>query len=388
LDDLSLVGVHDDGEHLLVAGPSGQRFRLRVDDALRAAVRRDRARLSQLQLESEGRLRPKEIQARIRAGETAREVAASAGLPIEHVQRYEGPVLAERQYIAEQAQQVRVQRGGVGGTLGDVVTERLTESEIDAEHVSWDAWRGEDGTWTVALGFDHGPQARQAHWTFNTTIRHVAPQDDDARWLSEEEPTEPASTPGQRRLASVRERVFDVEASGGISEEEAAAVELLDTLRERRGRRNRPLTEEEEIAGVADPVREAIDTLLGRSDPMHDPPASHPARSRSDRREPSREGRSREKRGNRDARATRESGGTRAERENDVVILPADPDRLDLDEAEGHDEAPVPAAAGRRNPANATAATPAGTPGAGGNRKPRRASVPSWDDIVFGQRRD
>jgi hypothetical protein len=82
MDDLSLVGVHDDGDHLLVAGPNGQRFRLRVDDALRAAVRRDRARLSQLQLESEGRLRPKEIQARIRAGETAEEVAQAAGLAL------------------------------------------------------------------------------------------------------------------------------------------------------------------------------------------------------------------------------------------------------------------------------------------------------------------
>jgi Protein of unknown function (DUF3071) len=403
MDDLSLVGVHDDGEHLLVAGPGGQRYRLRVDDALRAAVRRDRARLSQLQLESEGRLRPKEIQARIRAGETARDVAASAGLPLEHVQRYEGPVLAEREYIADQARQVRVQRGGAGGTLGDVVAERLAQRDLDPEHLTWDAWRGDDGTWTVALGFHAGSDPRQARWTFNTTIRHVSPQDDEARWLSEEEPTEPASTPGQRRLASVRERVFDVEARGGVTEE-PAAVDLLDTLRERRGRRNRPLTEDEELAGAPDPVREAIDSLLSRTEAMHEPSASHPARQRADLREPpkdggeasreakpqpqprdskareaakAREARAREAKAReakaREARAreatARENRDGPARESNSVVILPDTAEQLEIDADSG--DAPV-----------AVTATP------GPNRKQRRASVPSWDDIVFGQRRD
>jgi hypothetical protein len=353
MDDLSLVGVHDDGEHLLVAGPNGQRFRLKVDDALRAAVRRDRARLSQLQLESEGRLRPKEIQARIRAGETAEDVAATAGLPVEHVRRYEGPVLAEREYVADQARQVRVQRGGAGGTLGDVVAERL--GDADPEHLVWDAWRSEDGTWVVCLTFAGG----SARWTFNPSIRHVTPLDDEAQRLSEEEPTEPASTPGQRRLASVRERVFDVETSGGLRgvPEEPAAVDLLDTLRERRGRRNRPLTEDEELAGAADPVREAIDSLLSRADAMHEPSAAHPARGA--RKAP--------------------SPPPPVDEQKELLLLPEDPEPAP--EAEPEIEPPSLAAAGRqRGPAS-----PA--PG-GASKKQRRASVPSWDDIVFGQRRD
>ena len=81
MDDLTLVGVHEDGEHLLLVDGSGSRHRLKVDEALRAAVRRDRARLGQLQIEMENRLRPREIQARIRAGESAEEVAAAAGVP-------------------------------------------------------------------------------------------------------------------------------------------------------------------------------------------------------------------------------------------------------------------------------------------------------------------
>jgi Protein of unknown function (DUF3071) len=89
MQDLTLVGVHDDGEHLVLTGPDGQKYRILVDDPLRAAVRRDRARLGQLQIELDGRLRPRDIQARIRAGQTAEEVAESSGLPVEHVRRYE-----------------------------------------------------------------------------------------------------------------------------------------------------------------------------------------------------------------------------------------------------------------------------------------------------------
>src|SRR3954463_3985998 len=142
MDDLTLVGVHEDGEHLLLVDGSGSRHRLKVDEALRAAVRRDRARLGQLQIENEGRLRPREIQARIRSGESAEEVAAGAGIAIEHVRRYEGPVLAEREFVASQARGVRVRRGTPGAsgaavpgaaTLGDVVADRLAQREVDPE---------------------------------------------------------------------------------------------------------------------------------------------------------------------------------------------------------------------------------------------------------------
>jgi hypothetical protein len=364
MDDLSLVGVHDDGEHLLVAGPNGQRFRLRVDDALRAAVRRDRARLSQLQLESEGRLRPKEIQARIRAGETAEEVAEAAGLGIEHVRKYEGPVLAERQYVADQARQVRVRRGGSGGTLGETVAERLMQREVDLENVNWDAWRGEDGTWTVALDFEAGSMVRQARWTYNAAVRHVVAQDDEARWLTDEETsTSSNAASAQRRLAPVRDRVFDVEAPGNqrAVPEEPAAIDLLDTLRERRGRRHRPLTEDEEIAGAPDPVREAIDSLLSRTDAMTEPPPAHPARSRPQ-----------------DARDGEVLVLPDAEPLDAHPPVPHQPDEVDVTDDE--EATPVGAGAPRR---------PGPAPKGGGSKsKSRRSSVPSWDDIVFGQRRD
>src|SRR5690606_18172440 len=110
MDELELVGLHDDGEHVVLTGPDGERFKLRIDETLRAAVRRDRPRLELLRAEGGTALPPREIQARIRAGGTAEEVAESGGIAVELVRRYEGPVLAEREFVAGQARASRVGR--------------------------------------------------------------------------------------------------------------------------------------------------------------------------------------------------------------------------------------------------------------------------------------
>src|ERR671939_1729590 len=190
MQDLTLVGVHDDGDHLVLAGAEGQRFLLRVDEPLRAAVRRDRARLGQLQLEQAGMLRPRDIQAKIRSGRTAEEVAAEAGVPVEHVRRYEGPVLAEREFVARQARAVRVRRGAPGGpgswpTLEELVTQRLAAREVDAATAVWDAWRTE-GTWFIRLTFPAAGRERRAEWSYDVQLRHVTPLDDEARWFVDE----------------------------------------------------------------------------------------------------------------------------------------------------------------------------------------------------------
>ena len=79
MQDLRLIGVHEDGQHLLLADSEGNRFRVPLDEPLRAAVRRDRPRLGQLQIEIDGGMRPRDVQALIRAGASAEEVADRSG---------------------------------------------------------------------------------------------------------------------------------------------------------------------------------------------------------------------------------------------------------------------------------------------------------------------
>ena len=187
MGELELVGLHEDGEHLVLMGPDGQKFRLRIDEPLRAAVRRDRPQLEQLRAERYGTLAPREIQARIRAGQSAAAVAESANIAIEQVRRYEGPVLAEREHIAGQARATRVGRDADAPVLGDLVTDRLAARGVPLDSITWDAFREGTAPWTVVVRFVVADEQREALWTFDTQARAVAALEDEARWLSETE---------------------------------------------------------------------------------------------------------------------------------------------------------------------------------------------------------
>lgn len=241
MGELELVGLHEDGEHLVLATPDGQQHRLRIDEPLRAAVRRDRPALEQLRAEQASALSPREIQARIRAGATAQEVADSAGLPLVAVQRYEGPVLAEREYVAELARDTAVRHEPGAPTLGDLVTDRLAARGVDVATLSWDAARDGSGPWAVIARFEVGGDAKEAQWTFDTVARTLTAAEDEARWLSETELDEPVA---RRHLAAVRDVVFDLPAVGDpipvaplAPPEPDRTAAMLDDLRARRGHR-------------------------------------------------------------------------------------------------------------------------------------------------------
>jgi len=144
------------------------------------------SRLAQYDIEVESPLRPKEIQDRIRAGETADEIADAAGIPIERVRRFEGPVLAERAYRAQEAQQATV-RGpgdaGPGPRLGEIVSERLVQAGTNPDDAQWDSRKRPDGNWQVQLMFITGNRPQMAEWVFDPRRRHASPADDNAARL-------------------------------------------------------------------------------------------------------------------------------------------------------------------------------------------------------------
>lgn len=86
--ELELDGIHDDGEHAVLIDSDGERYTVRIDEALRAAVRRDRPALGMIQAAGSAPLRPREIQAMLRAGRSAEEISEIAQVSVEHVRRY------------------------------------------------------------------------------------------------------------------------------------------------------------------------------------------------------------------------------------------------------------------------------------------------------------
>ena len=304
----------------------------------------------QIEIEVESHLRPRDIQARIRAGASAEEVAQFAGIPVDRVRRFEGPVLAERAFMAERARKTPVRRPGenTGPQLGEAVQERLLLRGADRETVQWDSWRRDDGTWEVLLVYRVAGEPHSASWTYDPPRRLVQAVDEEARSLIGETDDVAApepSFPFVPRIARLpRDRPLD---------------RALDRQIERPS--PSPVEPEERVSGVSAGERDSLTSLLEavpsfRGDMVvperpsqPEPPALEPAsQEEPEADEPPA------------AAASAGAGSAYAD-----VLMPR-------------------AVAGHRDRLTGTTDRQAE---ADGVRPGRRAAVPSWDEIVFGTRR-
>ncbi|MFE9254153.1 septation protein SepH [Streptomyces sp. NPDC006879] len=337
MPELRVVAVSNDGTRLVLKAADSTEYTLPIDERLRAAVRNDRARLGQIEIEVESHLRPRDIQARIRAGASAEEVAQLAGIPVDRVRRFEGPVLAERAFMAERARKTPVRRPGenTGPQLGEAVQERLLMRGADKDSVQWDSWRRDDGTWEVLLVYRVAAEPHAASWTYDPPRRLVQAVDDEARSLigetddlSAPEPSFPfvpriARLPRDRPLDRSLDRQLERAPSAApeAEEERDSLTSLLEAVPSFRG----DLVVPERPAALPDPEESEAEA--------EEPPA--PAASAG-------------------------AGAAYAD-----VLMPR-------------------AVAGHRDRLTGTTDRQAE---ADGVRPGRRAAVPSWDEIVFGTRR-
>ncbi|MBA3266067.1 MAG: DUF3071 domain-containing protein [Nocardioidaceae bacterium] len=333
---LTLVGLSGDGQEVVLVDDAGSEFVTPADDRLRAALRGDRARLGQLEIEMQSALRPRDIQALIRAGESPETVAATAQVSVDKIMAYCVPVLAERQHIADLAQRSHVRRKSADGParrLADVVVERLRGRGVDPESCQWDARRREDGRWVVEVSYISGERERQGKFVFDAAGRYSVADDDEARWLTGErqsttkgpQPREGAQ-PNERRLAAVPDDDDLLSLSGVEAESRVFDAEGTDDL-----------------TAVVRAVHEADADPADTAEGAAATPAAQPMSSRNDAD------------GADDAdgapRATDEA--VRAPRETDESVRAP------------RETEPTPTARRRRTG--------------------KRASVPTWDEIMFGK---
>jgi hypothetical protein len=188
------VALSEDGQALVLADEVGRLLGLPLDERVTRALRPDRAN-SQTTLavaaapgEPPPALAPRDIQARIRSGESADDVARIAGVPVDRVLRYAGPVLQERAMLAQHARRSRLKTSDKGAALAEVVDGRLAQHGIDSEKISWDAFRREDGTWRIVATWPSGKATAQAVWELDKARQLVTPHDDMAHYLCTERP--------------------------------------------------------------------------------------------------------------------------------------------------------------------------------------------------------
>lgn len=186
--ELRVIGVTPDSTHIVCSDTeSGTKFRLPADDKLRAAARGDLARFGQIEIETEASMRPRDIQARIRAGASVEQVTAESGMPATKVERFAYPVLLERARAAELAQKAHPVRpdGPALETLHEIVTAAFAERGHTIEQAEWDAWKDEKGFWVAQLQWRHGHSEIAAHWRYQPDAHggSVSPLDDPANDL-------------------------------------------------------------------------------------------------------------------------------------------------------------------------------------------------------------
>ncbi|GAB3054162.1 septation protein SepH [Sediminivirga luteola] len=439
---MSVLTLHEadqDGTHLLLHDGDGTEYRLPLDEDLFALVRRARAGRPGAPGDGESAatgdaVRPKDIQALIRAGLSVEDVIAETGADRSFVARYEGPVLAERAHIAERARRTRVypenRPEGNPRPLLDLCTERLSMREVDLETMSWDAWRRQDGKWTVELSFEAAGRRRAAEWLFHSGA--LTPQNEEALWLSDGGPSDTGPIPS---YGPAGERVFNIQAdeasASGVRAAEdrtaggdthaAETGRILEQLRQRRGRpvseRGADPADTPEGApgqdfrsgrvsrhGILHAVQE--DTTGFTDDPDRMPGAHAATPEETGEAEIFALPRPGQEKGRPGAgtlqdqlslldepgmasedvaadegnAAPDEAGGGYESAKYDTVPMRDETGQLDALRGTGEEQTPEPArdTVPRRSPAEETEERPRG----------RRASVPSWDEIMFGGKKD
>jgi hypothetical protein len=183
------VALADDGQSLVLRDEAGRILTLALDETVTAALRRETAGTQgQLSIEMEAALSPRDIQSKIRSGESAEEVARRANVPLDKVLRFAGPVLQERAAVAQMARHTRLRTSEDGAQLGTVVDSRLSGHGVDTDSVVWDAYRKDDGTWRVTASWPSGKATAHAYWDLDRPRSVVSPGDDMAQYLSTEKP--------------------------------------------------------------------------------------------------------------------------------------------------------------------------------------------------------
>ena len=197
MSELRLTGKNPEGTHLTLTNPIGEEFTVRISDTLRATVNQPRLAAVVASDDAET-MSVKEIQRRLRAGETMDAIARDGHISVEKVERFAGPILQERVYILDQAFSVVLRKESARDqeTFEDVVISRLAPMGVDSDSLSWNTWRIDDGTWTIDLAYPNRDGHGSATWNFDLNRRSITATNENARWMLGQDPAPRAQTPG------------------------------------------------------------------------------------------------------------------------------------------------------------------------------------------------
>ncbi len=222
MSELVYMGRSDDNLSLIFLDDDGNEFSVTIDEHLLRDVTAP-SRFTQSTPAVSDTLSPREIQMRIRRGETIESIAAESGESVDRIERYAGPVLAERHHMSVKARETFVRRSHGDVILEDIAHSQLIQRGIDILNLEWDSYRRDDGRWNITVTWASGSGAGVATWIYDPASQSILAADDEARWLFDEAAAAAAPEP----VAEVRPRLVGLPA---VEPEIVQANNNLDEL--------------------------------------------------------------------------------------------------------------------------------------------------------------
>ena len=389
--ELRLIGVHDDGENLVLESADGTRFLLPIDANLRTSITKARRIQPARGLGAKGTFGPRDIQTRFRQGASVEEIAEESGWEPERVRRYEWPIVAERAHIIRAAQSVKIgRRSSASGTAQIPVTLSARIEEVSERYgfedatQDWTTRQQENGQWRVEVDIALKDSVRQnlpaqvvfpARWVYNPANQGLYASNEAAYFLmgNSEDAVAAAAKKAPVEVPPARLPKAPEPAPAPLTSSESADERKLKELLER-ARSVRPAQVEEpevfvhrEPAQPAEPVAPAAPAAPVASAPATPvaPAAPEPtAETTVETADPLAV----------DSEAPVESVPVES------FALPAPVEDAPAAEAPVAEAQPEPAAEVPAEPASAAEKPKSSS-------KKQRVSVPAWDDIIFGGRK-
>ena len=389
--ELRLIGVHDDGENLVLESADGTRFLLPIDANLRTSITKARRIQPARGLGAKGTYGPRDIQTRFRQGASVEEIAEESGWEPERVRRYEWPIVAERAHIIRAAQSVKIgRRSSASGTAQIPVTLSARIEEVSERYgfeeatQDWTTRQQENGQWRVEVDIALKDSVRQnlpaqvvfpARWVYNPANQGLYASNEAAYFLmgNSEDAVAAAAKKAPVEVPPTRLPKAPEPAPAPLTSSESADERKLKELLER-ARSVRPAQVEEpevfvhrESAEPVAPAAPAAPVASGASAPVEPAAPAAP--------EPTAE----------TTVETTDPLAVDSEAPVDSVpvesfTLPAPIEDASATEVAEAPTAEAPAAEAPAEPASEEKPKPSSS-------KKQRVSVPAWDDIIFGSRK-